>query len=211
MAGLEPGTFDVILTDPPYGISADEYGDSGGRTGGEHRYEDSPESWSNLMGPAVDGLTRLAKTEAHAYIFCDIDMFPHLRGMMTGAGWKCFRTPLIWVNPSGMRTPWPEHGPQRKWQMILFAIRGEKRVTRIYSDVITCPSDPNLGHQAQKPIALYQDLLRRSVRPGDSVLDPFCGTGTIYPACHELKCRATGIELDAAALGICSQRLKELT
>jgi DNA modification methylase len=210
MARLEPGTFDVILTDPPYGISADEYGDSGGRTGGEHRYDDSPESWFKLMGPAVDAMARLAKPAAHAYIFCDIDMFHHLRGMMEGSGWECFRTPLIWVNPSAMRTPWPEHGPQRKWQMILFAIKGKRRVNQIYPDVINVPSDPNLGHQAQKPVALYSDLLRRSVRPGDSVLDPFCGTGTIYPACHEFKCKGTGIERDAAACGIASQRLKEL-
>ena len=210
MAGLESGTFDVVLTDPPYGISADEYGDSGGRTGGEHRYEDSPESWFKLMGPAVDGFTRLAKAEAHAYIFCDIDMFPHLRGMMTGTGWKCFRTPLIWVNPSGMRTPWPEHGPQRKWQMILFAIKGKRRVNRIYPDVITIPSDPNPGHQAAKPVALYVDLLKRSIRPGDSVLDPFAGSGPIYPAAHELKCKATGIEIEPAYLGMCSTRIKDL-
>jgi site-specific DNA-methyltransferase (adenine-specific) len=94
--------------------------------------------------------------------------------------------------------------------MILFAIKGKKRVTQIFPDVISVQSDPNLGHQAQKPVGIYKDLLRRSCRPGDSVLDPFAGTGTIYPACHELKLKATGIELSAAACGIAAQRIKEL-
>lgn len=210
LPSLPSGEYDIILTDPPYGISADEYGDSGGRTGGQHRYDDSQETWVRLVTALAFEGFRIAKSEAHSYVFCDVDRFLNLRDLFAAAGWRCFRTPLIWHNPSGMRTPWPEHGPQRKWQMILFAIKGDKRVTRIYPDVISVPSDINLGHQAQKPVGLYSDLLRRSCRPGDNVLDPFAGTGTVYPACHEFKCKATGIELDPAACGIASQRLKEL-
>lgn len=210
LPSLPSRSFDIILTDPPYGIGADEYGDSGGRTGGEHFYDDSPETWVKLITALSYEGFRTAKDEAHSYVFCDIDRFIPLRDVFTAAGWKCFRTPLVWHNPSGMRTPWPEHGPQRKYQLILFAIKGQKRVTRIYPDVISVPSDPNLGHQAQKPVGLYLDLLRRSCRPGDNVLDPFAGTGTIYPACHELKLKATGIELSSAACGIASQRIKDL-
>ena len=32
-------------------------------------------------------------------------------------------------------------------------------------------------HGAQKPVVVYQNLLQRSVRAGDKVLDPFAGTG----------------------------------
>jgi DNA modification methylase len=210
LKNLPSSSFDVILTDPPYGIDAQDYGDSGGKTGGSHRYDDSFERWAVLMeGLSVESF-RLAKAQAHAYVFCDVDNFGMLRSMFSKAGWKCFRTPFIWVNPTAMRAPWPEQGPQRKWQMILYCVKGNKPVTRLYSDVITYPSDPNLGHQAQKPVGLYSDLLRRSIRPGDAVLDPFCGTGTIYPACHEVKCKATGIELDEAAYGIAVQRLEAL-
>src|SRR5665213_87969 len=41
LKGCEGGQFDVILTDPPYGMGADEFGDSGGGAQGEHFYEDS--------------------------------------------------------------------------------------------------------------------------------------------------------------------------
>ena len=154
--------------------------------------------------------SELPKTQAHAYVFCDIDNFVILKQRMQAAGWRVFRTPLIWVNPSAMRAPWPEHGPQRKYQLILYAIKGDKSVNQLYPDVLVYSSDENLGHQAQKPVGLYSDLLRRSARPGDTVLDPFGGTGTVLPAAHEHKCRATYIEADASAYGIAIGRLKDL-
>jgi DNA modification methylase len=67
-----------------------------------------------------------------------------------------------------------------------------------------------LGHGAQKPVSLYSDLLKRSTRPGDRVLDPFCGTGTIFPAAHPLKVAATGIELEPAYYGIGVKRIEGL-
>lgn len=209
MKEMEAAQFDVILTDPPYGIDAQDFGDSDGKAQA-HFYDDSYETWQVLINVFAGEAARLAKLEAHAYIFCDIDRFAELKAIMTSWSWSCFRTPLIAVNPTAMRTPWVDGGPQRKYQLCLYARKGNKPVTRIYGDVLTYPSDINLGHQAQKPVALYGDLLRRSIRPGDSVLDPFCGTGTIFPAAHDLKVRATGIELDAAAYGIAAQRLAGL-
>jgi len=210
MPDMPAASFDVILTDPPYGIGADDFQDSGGKAAGGHFYDDSYESWTKLIPPLATHSFRLAKAQAHAYVFCDIDRFHELRGLFRDAGWRCFRTPLIWVNPGAIRAPWPEQGPIRKYQCILFAIKGGRPVTRLYGDVLTFPSDPNLGHPAQKPVALYDDLLRRSIAPGDTVLDPFCGSGTVFLAAHGLKCRATGIEMDEAAYGVAAKRLKSL-
>jgi DNA modification methylase len=210
MPTLPAESFDLIITDPPYGLGADDFGDSGGAAPQGHRYDDSYETWKTTLNEATARVYLLAKPAAHAYIFCDIDRFHELKKMMETAGWKCFRTPLVWHNPTSMRAPWPEMGPQRKYQLILYAVKGNKPVQRLYGDVILCPSDPNLGHAAQKPVALLGDLLRRSSRPGDTVLDPFCGSGSIYPACHEAKCKATGVEIDAGACGIAKKRLEEL-
>lgn len=209
MKELPDESYDVILTDPPYGIDAQDFGDSDGKAQA-HFYDDSYETWGRLIQSFAIASFRLARAESHLYTFCDIDRFVELRSILSSVGWSCFRTPLIAVNPTAMRTPWVDGGPQRKYQLVLYARKGNKPVTRIYGDVLTYPSDSNLGHQAQKPVALYGDLLRRSVRPGDAVLDPFCGTGTIFPACHELKCKATGIELDDAAYGIAAKRLGAL-
>jgi DNA modification methylase len=152
----------------------------------------------------------VAKEQAHLYLCCDIDQFIFLRTMLQEVGWWVHRTPLINYKVDGNRVPWPEHGPQRKWELVLYAVKGKKTTTRIYPDVIMTRGDENLGHGAQKPVELFVDLLRRSVKAGDSVLDPFAGTGTIFPAAHQLLCRATGIELDEASYGIALKRLEEL-
>jgi len=203
-------TFDVILTDPPYGMGADEFGDSGGLAAGAHGYEDSKENALRCYSVLARESFRITKPQAHLYAFCDSDKFLIIREFFSAAGWSVFRTPLIWLKRSGMRAPWPDCGPQRKYEMILYAVKGKRPILKMLGDVLDYPPDTNLGHAAQKPAALFQDLLGRSILPGQSVLDPFCGSGPIFSAAHALKARATGIELDQSAFGISIKRIESL-
>jgi len=130
--------------------------------------------------------------------------------MLIAAGWYVFRTPLIYYKTDDGRVPLPDIGPRRQWEAICYAVKGKKKVNNIFPDVISASSDGNLGHGAQKPVACYQNLLQRSCLPGDKVLDTFCGTGTIFPAAQNLKCIATGIELDKASFGIAVSRLESM-
>ena len=95
--------------------------------------------------------------------------------------------------------------------MILYAIKGKKKTLGIFPDVVTTFADSNTTHGAQKPVALYSDLLKRSVRPGDKVLDSFAGSGTIFPAAHAAKVMAVGLEQNQQYFGICLTRLQGLT
>jgi len=207
LSTCEAERFDIILTDPPYGINAQDFGTSGGRIIQDHQYDDSPETWHKAMPGWCQQFFRVAKKEAHAYVFCDIDNFGALKQYMATAGWWVHRTPLIVYKRDGARVPWPEHGPQRKWELCLYAVKGKLTVTRIYGDVIECISDDSLGHGAQKPVSLYVDLLKRSARPGMRVLDVFCGTGTIFPACTETKCFATGVEGNPQWYAVAAKRI----
>ena len=211
MGNCPNGSFDVILTDPPYGMGADDFGDSGKSAFGKHFYEDSAEVIQILRDKLPALFYRITKPDAHLYFFCDIDSFQEWKRDFAAFGWNVFRTPLIWYKPTAFRAPWPEHGPQRKYEIILYARKGEKKVTKLYPDVLTHAPDPQLGHQAQKPVSLFIDLLSRSVQPGDTVFDPFCGTGPIFPAAHSLSCRAVGVELDERAFGIALGRVGKLT
>jgi hypothetical protein len=137
MATLPANSFDVICSDPPYGINAQDFNNSGGLTGGtdgSHFYDDSYPTWQRLMRGLVDQCLRLAKPQAHLYLFCDIDRFAELRDIISAdrreGGFKVFRTPLIWFNPGGSRAPWPNEGPQRKSQYILYGVRGNRPYTR---------------------------------------------------------------------------------
>jgi len=205
------GKFDVILTDPPYGMGAQDFGDGGGKFDGiEHHYDDSYEHWKKLMTEWSKLSFVVAKPQAHAYVFCDIDNFGELKAMMREAGWYVFRTPLINFKTNSGRVPLPDQGPRRQYEILLYAIKGKKTVTHIYPDVISTQADDNMTHGAQKPVSLYQNLLQRSVRPGDSVLDCFAGTGTIFPAAHGMQCEATGLELNPEYYAMCLKRLQDV-
>mgnify|MGYP003650037635 CR=1 FL=1 len=208
----DAGQFDVICTDPPYGVGADEFSDSGtiGGVTGAHTYIDDYATFNKILSVCSTEFIRITKPEAHLYWFCDFGHFPHIAAEFTAAGWWVFRTPLIWFKPNAPRAPWPQHGPQRKYECCLFAVKGKKLVTKMAGDVLEHSPDSNLGHQAQKPVSLFTDLLSRSVRPGDAVLDPFAGSGPILPAAHLLKCIATAVEMNTGNYGIILNRLKAL-
>jgi len=205
LVGIPAETFDVIVTDPPYGMGADDFGFSG------HAYSDSPDVLTAILDWLPQELFRVAKPEAHAYIFCDFAWITTIAGMMQAAGWTTFRTPLIWHNPAGYRAPWPEQGPQRKYECIVYAMKGKRAVNMVAGDVIVVSAEQKQERAAQKPVPLYTELLKRSARPGDKVLDCFAGTGPLVEAAHELKCEATLMEMDAAAYGICLARLERVT
>ena len=175
-----------------------------------HQYDDSQESFRTLMTAFAPLVTAVAKPQAHLYLCCDIDQFIWLRQLFLDLEWWVHRTPLINIKREGGRVPWPEHGPRRAWELVLYAVRGKKPTTAIYTDLIETKGDDNLGHGAQKPVAMYVDMLKRSCRPGDSVLDPFGGTGTLIPAAHELSLYATVLEQNPAYYGICLKRLEQL-
>jgi DNA modification methylase len=208
--------FDVILTDPPYGMDADSFGDGAGRltnAGHGHRYQDGKDETILLLEKCIPHFYRLAKPQSHLYLWCDIDLFHWLRDQCRLAGWHVHRTPLVNVKPEGGRVPWanPPCGPRRAYELCLFAEKGGRQVTAIKPDVFESRLvEGNLGHGAQKPVQAYVELLSRSVRPGDTVFDAFAGTGTIFPAAAAVKCSAVGVEQEAAAYGTCLKRIEEI-
>lgn len=210
LRGAPAESFDIILTDPPYGMGADEFGDGAGKAHGEHGYEDSEDVFQDCLAVCTAEFIRIAKPQAHLYWFCDLDKFHSSRALFERSGWWVHRTPLVWSKPQATRVPWPEHGPRRTYELILFAVKGKRTINLLAPDVLTFNPDKNLGHSAQKPVALFAELLRRSARPGDAVLDPFGGSGTLLPAAHSAKCYATVLERDPAAYGIALQRLENL-
>lgn len=203
--------FDILCTDPPYGMDAQAFGDAGGSHSCiTHEYADTKEEWLTLMNRFAQLSWAITKANAHLYVACDLDGFHHLREIFRAAGWRVHRTPIVYVKKDANRVPWPSQGPRRSYELVLYAVRGAKTTTAIYSDVFEGIGDDNLGHGAQKPVAFWENLLRRSAVPGDRVLDPFAGTGGILVAAHSLNLRCSVVEQEAQYYGICASRLEAL-
>jgi modification methylase len=63
------------------------------------------------------------------------------------------------------------------------------------------------AHPTQKPEALLHRVLVASSRPGDLVLDPFCGTGTTGAVARRLGRRFIGIERDPGYAVLARERI----
>lgn len=65
-------------------------------------------------------------------------------------------------------------------------------------------------HPTQKPIALLERIVRASTQPGDTVLDPFCGSCTTGVAARKLARKFIGIEMEQSYLDISVRRCDAL-
>ncbi len=63
-------------------------------------------------------------------------------------------------------------------------------------------------HKQQAPLALLLRIILSSTMPGDTVLDPFAGTGTTIVAAHQANRNTMGIEIDPKNVDCIKQRLQ---
>lgn len=200
------GKYDVIITDPPYGINAHKHANF--QSPEKHRYLDTPEYAKELhMALAIEGL-RITKPAAHLYLFHSILYFNTWARMFKDAGWRVWPVPLIWIKNKGRATQ-QDLGPLRTYEAIMYAIKGDRKMLAPGKDTIEIPIVEDKMHAAQKPVSLYTDLLSRSCMPGELVIDPFCGSGTIFPAANKLKLIATGFEISEVEAAAAETRIKE--
>lgn len=202
----DTGLFNLLLTDPPYGVNADNFGS---QAGVEHNYKDTLENALHLYEQLAIESFRLCAPEAHAYVFCDFSMFQQVSLSFSLAGWEVWPKPLIWSKRNGM-LPRPEHGPRYTYEVILYAIKGNKKTLCVKPDILDYGQVQNQLHAAEKPVDLLRDLISRSCVPGDTILDPFAGSGSTMEAAFLENCLSTSIELNSDNYNICLERRANL-
>lgn len=202
---LPDNEFDLILTDPPYGIEAQNFGSQSSG----HNYQDSFEyAMSCYHLVATEGF-RVTRKHASVYAFCHISFFAQIAEIFRAAGWIVWERPLIWAKGNGM-LPRPDYGPRNTYEAIVFAYKPETKIIKPgQNDVLAHRVGTGLEHGAQKPVSLFLEILLRSANPSAKVVDFFAGSGTIFPACNMARMYAVGIEGVKANYDLALSRINE--
>jgi site-specific DNA-methyltransferase (adenine-specific) len=76
-------------------------------------------------------------------------------------------------------------------------------------NLLDCPFEPGESglHPTQKPVRLMQALIELSTRSGQTVLDPFAGSGTTLVAARNLHRRYIGFDINEEYINIARKRL----
>lgn len=64
-------------------------------------------------------------------------------------------------------------------------------------------------HPTQKPEGLAKHFIRLHSRPGDTVIDPFMGSGTTLRAAKDMGRKAIGIEIDERWCEMAARRMAQ--
>ena len=191
---------DLLLTDPPYGIGYV----TAWRSRQDklvHEIEGDKEGISNS-----DILHMLAalKNNRHWYIFSSpnrIQNFP-----VRPKQW------LAWDKGDRGTVGDLKAGFGEAWEAIAYGMKGRRELNgKRPRSVIRCDwsgaMDPR--HPTVKPVELLQRFILWSTFEGETVFDPFMGSGTTLRAAKELGRKAIGIEIEERYCEIATQRLSQ--
>ena len=83
--------------------------------------------------------------------------------------------------------------------------------TDVVDDIppLQASSPEKTGYPTQKPLALYERIVRASSNPGDIVLDPFAGCATTAVAAQRLRRRWVAIDIEAEGYNVTKQRMSD--
>lgn len=194
---------DLIVTDPPYGVSYADKNKFLNKLDNGHRIQKEIANdhikgndlfvfFSDVFLTADQYLS----DKASYYLFSASGNEMMVMMLAIDTIWQ-LKHQLIWVKNNhvlGMSDYSYKHEP------ILYGWRKDK-THNFYGGFQTSTFDfakPNKNdlHPTMKPIPLIAQLISNSSKEGDIVLDTFLGSGTALIACESLKRKCYGIEID---------------
>jgi ParB/RepB/Spo0J family partition protein len=184
------GSFDLVFFDPPWGVDFDTVSED---RGSAKSFDDSMDSFFGEFPKWIERIYELMSEHSHLYLVFGIVHHKFVYDELERVGFKTNRIPIIWHKKGAHRTRNPKIWPGRSYEPIAYARKGSKKLVLAGKpDWIETPM-PNkkmkLSHPTAKHPDLLIELLERSCSPGDSVLDPMCGSGMFGVACDHLRDR----------------------
>lgn len=217
---LEAATIDLILTDPPYGVSQSGVVHNGRPGRGRRSFDFFPNDSSAESCDLACRVLRLAesllKPDASGYAWCGHRQFSELTIDLEGRGWTTRF--LVW-SKSCPAPPPPGSGWPSAAELCLYWFRPGRRWNHtgdrpppgnvIAADSYRHGKPGKVSHPTQKPFECVTPLIAASSLPGDTILDPFAGSGTTLVAAKQAGCKAIGVEREERYCEIICKRLEQ--
>jgi len=186
----ELARFDVLVTDPPYGVgfSGKATKHTSGNSGG-YTTPDDPEVGPEVVRLVLPSVARAAVFPGVRNLFAypaaqDVGGVYCPSGAGMGAwGFRCFHPVLFYGKRPG------------------------KAIRPSCIEAFEA-AEPN-GHPCPKPIRWMRWLVALTTLEGETVLDPFAGSGTTLRAAKDLGRTAIGIEREERYCEIAARRLSQ--
>jgi site-specific DNA-methyltransferase (adenine-specific) len=207
LRGLPADSVDLLITDPAY-ESLEKHRAVGTTTRLKHS-KASSNDWFNIFPNARFGelfaeIFRVLKVDTHFYLLCDAETMFVAKPEAEKAGFR-FWKPLVWDKCTiGMGYHY-----RARYELILFFEKGKRRLSDLgVADIIEVPRIRG-GYPAEKPVEVAEVLIGQSSQPGEVVVDPFMGSGSVGVAAVRLGRRFLGNDLNPEAVDIAARRLRE--
>lgn len=199
MAQYPEKYFDLLISDPPYGINVAKKGMVGG---GDKKFTTTkfkPKYWDKEPSPKeyFEEAIRVSKNQ----IFWGAN---HYRDRLPKLG-SC---EIIWDKLNGS-TDFADG--EIAYTSFNSAVRIVPFLWNGYLQGYAQNEKEKRIHPTQKPIYLYKWLLNHFAKKGNKILDTHLGSGSIAIACYDLGFDLTGIELDKEYFDAANNRFTQHT
>ena len=145
---------------------------------------------------------RVLRKDSHFYLFCDPETMFVAKPLAEEAGFK-FWKPVIWDKVSiGMGYHY-----RARYECVLFFEKGKRKLNDLGIADIIAHKRINGGYPAEKPPEVSEVLVRQSSEPGELVVDPFAGSGSVGVAAARNGRDFRGNDLCLEAVEIAKSRL----
>ena len=116
---------------------------------------------------------------------------------------------LIWARKSKSGKHYFNYDAMKNGNFPKDSLKKPHMQMRTVWSIATTPFDEKTfgRHPTQKPLALLERIITASTRPGDTILDPFMGSGTTGVAALKLKRNFCGIDTDKTYCELAKKRM----
>lgn len=200
MKSIPDESVDCIVTDPPYRLTS--RGGSGTMSGylvtDLSRKGKVFENNNIDIQDYIDELYRVLKDRTHCYIMCNQLNLPHFLQVISNSKFKYVKC-LVWDKGNKICGRFYMNCFE---YIIMLRKGGERPINNCGSpDLLRYPNKKTKDangkniHDSEKPVDLMEVLISNSTNPGDTILDPFMGSGTTAVGAIRAKRNYIGFEL----------------